>query len=408
MRRLISSQSATKLAAAASQLLQGLGYPIMAENSTELSYVLGFAVVSWLLWKFVLSPPPPARAGTTSSSSSSGAVRVSTMDVKGMESSSAALDECANCGKGDNNSDFKLKKCNACYLVKYCNVECQKAHRPKHKKECRKRAAELKDIALFSEGHNHHLEDCPMCLMPMPIDGQQSMLYFCCMKNICTGCALKKRSVEHGSAQVDISKEACPFCRSKISKDQRKNIQIIQRRVDAGDPEAHVYLGDMYNEGKRGLPVDKTRAVELWTEAARLGSVSAHFQLYEAYNLGARGVDRNMKLATHHAEIAAKGGHTIARQNLGSDEANRGNYKRALKHWMIAAKIGCHTSLANILDLYKYGDATKDDYADALTGFQKADEERTSPDRKSAVEMNKRMNRLMAGTVLSSGTVVKE
>ena len=323
------------------------------------------------------------------------------MDVKGIDSSSAALDECANCGKAGNNGDLKLKKCNACYLVKYCNVECQKAHRPKHKKECKKRAAELKDIALFSEGHNHHLEDCPICLMPMPIDMQQYMFYFCCMKYICMGCAHKKRFVEHGFAQVDISKEACIFCRTKVTKDNRKNIQIIQRRVDAGDPRAYVYLGELYNEGKRGLPVDEPRAVELWTEAARLGSVPAHFKLWDAYRLG-RGVDMNMKLALRHEELAAKGGHPIARHNLGCFVARRRNYKRALKHWMIAAKIGCEESLTQILDLYQYGDATKDDYADALTGFQKANEERTSPERKSAEEMF----RQMSGTVLSTGTVV--
>ena len=140
--------------------------------------------------------------------------------------------------------------------------------------------------------------------------------------------------------------------------------------------------------------MDEPRAVKLWTEAAHLGSVSVHFK--------GRGVDRNMKLATHHAELAAKGGHTIARQNLGCAEGNRGNYKRALKHWTIAAKIGCQNSLTNILDLYQYGDATKDDYADALTGFQKANEERTSPERKSAEEMV----RQMSGTILSTGTVI--
>ena len=81
-----------------------------------------------------------------------------------MDATTATLELCANCGKSDNDVD-KLKKCNACYLVKYCDVECQKAHRPEHKKDCRTRAAELKDIELFSEGHKHYLEDCPICLI---------------------------------------------------------------------------------------------------------------------------------------------------------------------------------------------------------------------------------------------------
>ena len=44
------------------------------------------------------------------------------------------LTSCANCGKGDENGD-SLKACTACKMVKYCNRECQIAHRKQHKKE---------------------------------------------------------------------------------------------------------------------------------------------------------------------------------------------------------------------------------------------------------------------------------
>ena len=57
---------------------------------------------------------------------------------------------CANCGK--HGSDVvKLKNCTACRLVKYCSVDCQKAHRKQHKRTC-KRATELKDEQLYSQG----------------------------------------------------------------------------------------------------------------------------------------------------------------------------------------------------------------------------------------------------------------
>ena len=55
-------------------------------------------------------------------------------------------DICANCGKGEDSSS-SLKACTACKLVKYCNRDCQIAH-PQHKKECRRRAAELHDEKL--------------------------------------------------------------------------------------------------------------------------------------------------------------------------------------------------------------------------------------------------------------------
>ena len=66
---------------------------------------------------------------------------------------SAAVEEnelvlCASCGVAESD-DIKLKDCSACHLVKYCSVKCQKDHRPKHKKECKKRATELKDELLL-------------------------------------------------------------------------------------------------------------------------------------------------------------------------------------------------------------------------------------------------------------------
>ena len=73
---------------------------------------------------------------------------------------------CANCGKGANDT-FKLKNCTACFLVKYCSVDCQKIHRKQHKKACKERAAELKDDKLYGQGHERSEEDfCPICLLP--------------------------------------------------------------------------------------------------------------------------------------------------------------------------------------------------------------------------------------------------
>ena len=66
---------------------------------------------------------------------------------------------CASCGKEGGDS---LKACTACKMVKYCNRECQVAHRPLHKKACKKRAAELYDEALFKRSvlsafYHYHL-----------------------------------------------------------------------------------------------------------------------------------------------------------------------------------------------------------------------------------------------------------
>ncbi len=49
---------------------------------------------------------------------------------------------CANCGTAGGD-DIKLKKCNGCYLVKYCGVKCQKEHRSQHKEACRKKGGRI-------------------------------------------------------------------------------------------------------------------------------------------------------------------------------------------------------------------------------------------------------------------------
>ena len=74
---------------------------------------------------------------------------------------------CANCGKIG--SGVKLKNCTACRLVKYCGVDCQEAHRKHHKKACKKRAAELEDEKLYSQGHERPEGDfCPICTLRVP------------------------------------------------------------------------------------------------------------------------------------------------------------------------------------------------------------------------------------------------
>eukprot|EP00984_Skeletonema_dohrnii_P017628 scaffold8077_cov98-Skeletonema_dohrnii-CCMP3373.AAC.1 len=74
---------------------------------------------------------------------------------------SAAVDMmlcCASCGISEGD-DIKLKTCTACKSARYCSVKCQKEHRPKHKRACKKRAAELHDEMLFKQPESAHYGD---------------------------------------------------------------------------------------------------------------------------------------------------------------------------------------------------------------------------------------------------------
>ncbi|EJK47083.1 hypothetical protein THAOC_34223 [Thalassiosira oceanica] len=288
----------------------------------------------------------------------------------------AAADVCAHCGQ-EGGDAVKLKNCNACLLVKYCDVDCQKAHRKQHKKACKKRAAELKDERLYGQGHERpEGEFCPICTRPVPLPtGKHSRVNGCCMKMVCNGCALAAmRTGIHGK---------CEFCRTPVTRDEAKALAQIQTRIGKMDPEAIRFLGDQYSQGRLGLEKDMARAVELWTEAAELGSAGAWYNLGAVYIRG-DGVEQNEARGISFYEKAAMLGHPIARHNLGCCEYDHGNYDRAVRHFLISAKMGVEQSLEMIKELFKEGNATKLQYGEALKGYRDASEEMKSPDREEA------------------------
>ena len=143
------------------------------------------------------------------------------------------------------------------------------------------------------------------------------------------------------------------------------------------------FLANKYSFGGCGLELNIPRAIKLWKEAAELGSTDANFNLGNQYSAG-KGVMQNKAKAVQYWEKAAMKGHAEARCNLGINEYNRGNYERALRHFMISVKMGDINSSREINNMYKKGRATKVQYAEALKGCQDAMEEMKSPDRDEA------------------------
>ena len=285
------------------------------------------------------------------------------------------MSRCASCGI-DGGDEIKLKRCTACYLVKYCSVKCQKDHRPKHKKECKKRAAELHDELLFKQPESYYLGDCPICCLPMPHDPKKSALNSCCSKSICNGCnhANKKREAE-GNLQ-----QTCPFCRKALPGTDEEYNEQWMKRVEANDPVAMRHMGT-----KRYYKGDYRGAFEYWSKAAALGDVEAHNQLSIIYREG-QGVEKDEKRELHHAEQAAIGGHPDARHNLALFEGRNGRVNRSVKHFIIGAKLGDDGSLERVKDLYRAGFVSKEDFAGASRGHEAAIAATRSPQREEAAE----------------------
>ena len=234
--------------------------------------------------------------------------------------------KCTNCGKeggGDN-----MNTCNKCDLVQYCNAVCKKKHKSKHKKKCERRVAELYDEKLFRE---HPLpEDCPICMLPLPLFSNQITFEACCGKDICGGCvyAMAKRGVA----------KLCAFCRTPYAISDEEEVKRIMKLMEKGNADAYYMLAGYYAEGTMGMPQNRAKANELYLKAGELGCASAYLNLGNSHFHG-RAVEIDIQKAKDYWELAAMGGKVKARYYLGYTKAQTGNYQRAMKHVMISALV---------------------------------------------------------------------
>jgi len=286
--------------------------------------------------------------------------------------STTALLACANCDKGEEES-VNLKTCVACKDVKYCNRDCQAAHRPRHKKACKKRAAELHEKALFKEVES---EECPICMLPLPLDINQIQFQTCCGKSICIGCIYEMEMSE--------GKDLCAFCRIPPAYSNENEIKRLHKLMDKGNAGAFATLAGCYTFGGHGLPQDHQKANELYLKGGQLGWAEGYYNLGNGYREG-RGTEVDMKKAKHYYEVAAMGGCVEARNNLGVLEGEGGNHHRAMKHFAMAAKAGDKYALENIKIGFTHRFVTKDEYEKALHAHHKRQKEMKSDARDKAV-----------------------
>eukprot|EP00984_Skeletonema_dohrnii_P021334 scaffold10642_cov155-Skeletonema_dohrnii-CCMP3373.AAC.1 len=290
----------------------------------------------------------------------------------GLEESDGDMMCCAACGTSVH--DIKLEKCDGCKSVRYCSVQCQRDHRPQHKKECKKRAAELREELLFKQPERSHHGDCPICCLPLSIEGNKSIITACCCNVICSGCEYANMIREReGRLQ-----HTCPFCRHPAPKSIKEGYLINVKRAEANNPAAIFQMG-----ARCKFEGDYENAFEYLTKAAELGSIRAHYSLAAMYRNG-QGVKKDKTKEGYHFEEAAIGGHPDARYYLGCLEEESGRLEIAAQHWIIAAKLGYDGALSSLRGLYMCGLVGKEDYASALRGHQAAVDATKSPQRDEA------------------------
>jgi TPR repeat protein len=277
----------------------------------------------------------------------------------------------------------------------------QRNHWLKHKKECKLRAAELRDEALFKDPPAN--EDCPICFLPMPINliccvtlppatilsvpihdfaianeelanMNMEQFYPCCGKTICKGCAYS--FIESGN------NGKCPFCNSdRGNKTDEQNVEDIRMRAEANDANSICLLANMYHRGFNGFQQDHTRAIELYAKAADLGHSGAHSLLGGIYYQGG-----DSKKAKFHFEVAAMAGHEVARYNLGVMEYKSGKKERAIQHWKIAASAGEYNAMHHLRKAFKQGVISRESIDSTLTAYNNSCAEMRSEARDTCIQ----------------------
>eukprot|EP00984_Skeletonema_dohrnii_P000420 scaffold144_cov94-Skeletonema_dohrnii-CCMP3373.AAC.3 len=309
------------------------------------------------------------------------------MSGEDYDHAAAAAEEklhCASCGIAQVD-DIKLSECNSCDLARYCSHDCQEHHKSEHEEACKKRAAELRDELLFKQPESTHLGDCPICMIPLPLEKEKRKFRFCCCIFVCEGCmhqSFKREMEERRRCPV------CPFCREPTpTRDNlmKSSLTQIMKRVKAKDPVAMCLMG-----GDLGSKGDHIGAFGWYTKAAEMGYADAHYQLSFMYQDGL-GVEKDRGKEMHHLEVAAIDGHPGARHNLAVLEFNEGRRERAGKHWIIAATQGQDESIESLMNMFKLEGieggrryVSKEDLAAALRGHQAAVEAYKSPQREAA------------------------
>ena len=256
------------------------------------------------------------------------------------------------------------------------------AHRPKHKKACKKRAAELFDEELFKDPPDQ--QECPICMLPMPLDQGQIKFQTCCGKGICGGCLHAQMKEDLRSGKDWGESGACAFCREPGTNSNEVANMRLNNLMERNNARALYIAATHYmnmngeRAALRGLYCkNPAKAIELFTKSAEFGCADAYSILGKMYADGDV-VEKDVKKAKHYFELGSIGGSIGARHNLACLDADGGDIERASKHFVICAKAGNGLSLSCVKKCFKDGIVTKDEYAEVLRAYQKQQEDRKS------------------------------
>ena len=216
-------------------------------------------------------------------------------------------------------------------------------------------------------------------MIPLKLDRNKSAMYPCCSKILCDDCNYANQMREFEAKM----KSKCPFCREPIPETDIDIGEQRMKRIKMNDPDALKHQGiQQYKKG------DYSGAFENYTKAAELGDADAHNNLSLLYS-GKHVVAKNKGKEIYHLEEAAIAGHPDARYELAHYELFQYDdigirADRAVKHLIIAAKLGNDKAIQTLRHCYTTEFISKEVYAASLRAYQAAVVAMKSPNRETA------------------------
>jgi len=234
---------------------------------------------------------------------------------------------------------------------------------------------ETKDIDLFAPLPER--EECPICMIPLPIKEEETIFMTCCGKHICSGCIYKSvnRDRENG---VPRHKIKCAFCCQPTPKNNLKENKKLMKRKN---PDAFMQMAVKYESGE-GVFQSDTKALEMRINAAERGLAQA-FSIIALNYMEGDTVEQNTSKAFEFSEVAAKKGSSLAHEQLASFHLKNCDMNTGIKHLKVAACAG-EKELDSLMRLYKKEFVSKEDLTQTLRAYQESNDLTKSKDRDDA------------------------
>ena len=236
--------------------------------------------------------------------------------------------------------------------------------------------AETADIDIFAPLPER--EECPICMIPLPLIDSEIRFMTCCGKSLCMGCTIKNilSDMKKGTPS---DKRKCAFCRLPISKN---NMKALKKLMKNNNPEAFMAMAQEYKSGEDVFQSD-TKALEMYAHAAELDLANAFDHIGYSYREGIL-VEQDTSKALVFYEIAAKKGSLMAHQYLASFHVKNGNIDISIRHLTVAASAGDQDSMDLLMKAYKDKLLSKEELTQTLRAFQEAKDLMKSEDRDTA------------------------